>query len=144
MTLKMFLRILATPKCWIRNCRQDKRCDELIRYFLKNKSRLVIKSPYESFVEVLRWEVYSLIVELDGNAYEVWVRNKWYAYLSYWRFSVNGKDIKMDGIMPSRELCFEFYDQIERPYMEKRFPGDNAEFDLKSFILPAGENHGKD
>ena len=109
MDWKMFWRIVTTPSCWLRNHITDRRCNELIRYLIDNKDRVT--------VDFVRYEdpksFYYLKLSIAGNDYTFWIENKWYCYLSraYGNRGFEG--------LPSRSLCFEFYDTFEKPFREK-------------------------
>lgn len=125
MTLKMLWRIFTTPTCWLRNYPHDKRCDELIRYLLDNKDQ--VTTCFADYEDAIAF--YHLRLLIDGNAYTLWIENKWYGYLS------SGWGIEEGWIMPSRALCFEFYDTFEKPFCEKH--GINQPIPkTKTFIKP--------
>ena len=111
MTLKMLWRILTTPSCWLRFIPHDKRCDELIRYLLDNKDR--VTTCFAKYEDAESF--YNLRLFIGGNEYVLWVRSKWYGYLSYG----SGPEEGWKWIMPSRSLCFEFYDTFEKPFREE-------------------------
>lgn len=109
MKFKMLWRILSTPSCWLRNHFTDRRCNELIRYLIDNKERVTV--GFDSFESASSF--YYLKLSIGGQDYHFWIRNKWYAYLN----EVYG-DRYFHGL-PSRSLCFEFYDTFEMPFREK-------------------------
>ena len=109
MTGKMFWRILTTPSCWLRNHLTDKRCNELIRYLIDNKERVTVGFAWAESPS----SFYYIKLSIDGNDYVLWIENKWYCYLS----EVYG--IRGFKGLPSRSLCFEFYDTFEKPFREK-------------------------
>ena len=127
MDWKMFWRIVTTPSCWLRNSPSDSRCDELIRYLLNNKERAQVEFDKHKDGNGQPFYIYIMV---DGNKYRLWLQNKWYHYL--------GRDWG-DGseeLMPSRSLCFEFYDAFEKPYWDAFSPeGKNV-----TFIKPPRSN----
>ena len=129
MTLKMLWRILTTPSCWTQLYPHDKQCDELIRYLLDNKDR--VTTHFARFEDSTIF--YNLVLRIDGNEYSFWIANKWYAYLS------RGWGIQHEPIMPSRSLCFEFYDTFEKPFREKHKIGLPIPKE-KTFIKPEKDN----
>lgn len=125
MTLKMFWRILTTPSCWLRFIPHDKRCDELIRYLLDNRDRVTTCFARYEDTEFF----YNLRLFIDGNEYNLWIENKWHGYLSHdW-------GPKEGWIMPSRALCFEFYDTFEKPFREEHGIPVRS-YRAKTFIKP--------
>ena len=111
MNWKMFWRIITTPSCWLRNHSTDRRCNELIRYLIDNKERVSVDFDRYDRPE----SFYYLKLRIGGQEYRFWIRNKWYCYLS----GVYG-DQGFSGL-PSRTLCFEFYDTFEKPFREKHY-----------------------
>ena len=109
MTLKMLWRILTTPGCWLRGDFTDKRCNELIRYLLDNKDRVTTDFGNGNDED---W-FFRLKLSIAGNSYTLWIRNKWCCYLS------ECSEIEGYSGLPSRSLCFEFYDAFEKPFREK-------------------------
>ena len=128
MTLKMLWRILTTPSCWIRNRSTDQRCNELIRYLIDRKDRVTVGYAYFEGAN----HFYRIKLSIGGNDYVFWIRNKWYDYLneSYGDFGFHG--------LPSRSLCFEFFDTFEKPFREKHKIGlPSKEY---TFIKPEKDN----
>ena len=128
MTLKMFWRILTSPSCWLRNSRTDSRCNELIRYLLDNKDRVTM--DFDDWADE-DW-FYRLKLSIAGNSYSLWIKNKWYGYLS------ECEEVRSYSGLPSRSLCFEFYDTFEKPFREK-----HGLVKPKTFIQPEKCDAGK-
>lgn len=132
MTLKMLWRILTTPTCWIRNRFTDRRCNELIRYLINNKDRVTV--DFAEFDTPNNF--YYLKLSLAGNEYRLWIANKWYCYLS------DMQGCKAFEGLPSRSLCFEFYDTFEKPFREKNGIGLSIP-KVTTFIKPEKDDANK-
>lgn len=126
MNSKSIIRILQTPRCWIRSYQTNQRLDAFVRTLIDHKEE----------VEFVGMNRFTINLRFRGRIYVFWISNHPYASLSQMTSKNDERDFELTKnleCMPSRETVFDFFDTFVEPNLHKVKKDDPLDEALRFF-----------